>query len=691
MNFGILEYCKNSMHLARANKHKELMPEHLFYVSLKLSNDFIRYVESKGCSVSQLQNSLINYFNTLEKFRTPEEPSISNNYLAVVTYIASTENTTYLGLLQAIMALNDTSMAKMLIIRHNLLSDNVQQEQQTILDNFARNMTKDAKEGKIEKIIGRDYEIDRIKKILCRKNKNNPILVGEAGVGKTAIVEQLALEMKDDTTIYSLDMMSLIASGQLEMILKAILKELEDKDNIVLFIDEIHTIVGTGNYKNADMSNLLKPALSRNKVKIIGATTFLEYKNTIEKNKALNRRFTRINVEQPSVEEAIEMIKANKASFEKYHKIVLKDEIIERSVEYAKKIFVDKQLPDSAIDLIDELGAYCKTEKIKEPSVEKLEEVLNKVTKTKSNFEFNKGEKLKNLEQTLKDTIFGQDDTINSVISVLERNYAGLGNENSPLGVFLFTGNSGTGKTEFCKQLAKGLDIHFERFDMSEYSQPHEQAKLIGSPAGYVGYDDGGILTNAIRANPHCVLLFDEIEKANPRIMNTFLQIFDNAQLTDSSGIKVSFKNTIIVMTSNLGTKEPNKMGFIEELNEKENRAIKDFFAPEFINRIDRICYFKDLNKETLYDIVDKEVSLLAKKVKGLTIKLNDEVKDFLVERGYKKEYGARILKRTIYNEISSKLSKEILYGDLKYGGNIELVIENNEIKILINIKKGKK
>ncbi len=332
--------------------------------------------------------------------------------------------------------------------------------------------------------------------------------------------------------------------------------------------------------------------------------------------------------------------------------------------------------------MIDELGAYCKQEGIKKPDIEKLEQVINKVTKTKKCSEFNKGERLKDLEKNLKENIFGQDETINEVLSVLERNYAGLGNENSPLGVFLFTGNSGTGKTEFCKKLAEGLNIHFERFDMSEYSQPHEQAKLIGSPAGYVGYDDGGILTNAIRANPHCVLLFDEIEKANPRIMNTFLQIFDNAQLTDGSGIKVSFKNTIIVMTSNLGTQEPNRMGFIEELNEKENKAIKDFFAPEFINRLDRICYFKDLSKDTLYDIVNKEVASLAKKVKGLNIELDDEVREFLVEKGFKKEYGARILKRTIYNEISSKLSKEILYGDLKNGGSIKLCMENNEIKI---------
>lgn len=681
---NLLLYYDNAIHLANVNRHKFIQPEHLFYVGLKLSNSFANYLEQKGCSVSQIKDSLINHFKNLERMSNGQDyTNVSREFLQVVDFMNNQREKNYIHFLQGIMQLDDTSFAKMLIIRHNLLDTSIS-DGNSILSQFARNITQDAKDNKIEKIIGREYEIDRIKKILSRRNKNNPILVGEAGVGKTAIVEQLALELKDSSIIYSLDMMSLISSGQIEMALKSILKEIEGKDNIILFIDEIHSIVGTGSYKNADMSNLLKPALSRDSVKIIGATTFLEYRNTIEKNKALNRRFTRINVEEPSVEDAIEMIKANKSIYEKYHNIILQDEIISNSVEFAKKIFVDKQLPDSAIDLIDELGAYCKTEKIKEPSIENLELVLSKMTKTKRNFEFNKGEQLKNLSRNLKENIFGQDDTINSVISILERNYSGLGNENSPLGVFLFTGNSGTGKTEFCKKLAEGLDIHFERFDMSEYSQPHEQAKFIGSPAGYVGYDDGGILTNAVRANQHSVILFDEIEKAHPRIMNTFLQIFDNAQLTDSSGIKVSFKNTIIVMTSNLGTQEPNKMGFVEEINEKENQAIKDFFAPEFINRIDSICYFKDLDKETLYSIVDKEVSLLSKKIKGLTINLNDKVREFLVNKGFKKEYGARILKRVIYNEISSKLSKEILYGNLKNGGIVSLDIDKDEISIKV-------
>lgn len=681
------QYINNATHLCNVNQNKNVTIEHMLYVLTKLSNEFITlFKDNSDGNISLLKHDLSVFITDLEKDYRGVPPIVDQDL-----HNAIYNSPTIKDFIINICNINNCKGVEFLSNRgFDFEKIGVREiKQRTILDEFTTNLNELAKEGKIDDLIGREYELNRMIQILLRKNKCSPILVGEAGVGKTAIIEGLALAIHNgeiidelkDYQVYSLSMIDLLSSVSLESTLSMILDELS-KTKSILFIDEIHTIVGTGSSKNADMSNLLKPILARGTIKIIGATTFLEYKNTIEKNKALNRRFSKIDVDEPNEEECIEILKGIRSKFENYHKVKISDDILVKATQYGKKYFIDRYLPDSAIDIIDELGSSCKIHNNSSPTIEDLNVVLTKMTKTKKNYEFNNGEKLKHLENTLKENIYGQDNIIADVLSILERNYAGLGNDSSPLGIFLFAGNSGTGKTEFCKKLAEGLGIHFERFDMSEYGQSHEYAKLIGSPAGYVGYDDGGILTNAIRSNPYCVLLFDEIEKAHPKIMNTFLQIFDNAMLTDGSGIKVNFKNTIIVMTSNLGTKEPNSMGFIEEVNKKEDIAVKDFFAPEFINRIDKICYFNDLDKKALYDIVDKEINILSNKIKGLTIEIDDSIREFLVNKGYKKEYGARILKRVIYNEISSKLSKEILYGDLKENSKVKFKLKDDTIII---------
>ena len=465
--------------------------------------------------------------------------------------------------------------------------------------------------------------------------------------------------------------------------MKDVIDEIAQIPNAILFIDEIHTIVGAGEGSegHADMSNLIKPALANGTLKCIGATTFMEFKNSFEKNKALSRRFAKIDVDEPSKEEALLIVKGLKDKYEKHHGIEFSDEVLEASVELGKKFFQDKFLPDSAIDLIDELGAsFIFKENKKKATLKDLEDTLARMTHSHKVFELDKSKMLKNLESALQKQIFGQDEVIKALCATLRQSYAGLKGVNSPRGVFLFTGSSGVGKTELCKVLAQGLGLNLERFDMSEYAEHHSLQNLIGAPASYVGYQNGGLLTNAIRKNPYSVVLFDEIEKAHADISKTFLQIFDSATLTDNMGIKVDFKNTIIVMTSNLGLKDSAELGFLSKNESKINNAIKDFFAPEFINRIDKILNFKDLSNEILEKIVQKELDEIAKNLKNISIEADKKVKAHLAQKGYKKEFGARFLKRVIAEEIGEKLSDEILFGRLKKGGLVKLTLKNGTI-----------
>ncbi|HHW4073695.1 TPA: AAA family ATPase, partial [Campylobacter coli] len=537
-------------------------------------------------------------------------------------------------------------------------------------------------------------ELERIIQILSRRKKNNPILIGEAGVGKTAIVEGLALAIAEkkvpknlqNAKIFSLDIAGLLSGtkyrGDFEKRIKEVLEGLQKLPNAILFIDEIHTIVGAGatGESHTDFSNLLKPALSNGTLKCIGATTFMEYKNTFDKNKALSRRFAKINVDEPSQEEAFQILQGLKSKYEDFHKIKISDEVLQQAVVWGKKFFSDKYLPDSAIDLIDELGAsyVLKAKTKKNADIKDLEQVLAKMTHHHKMFEFDQNKALMNLSLNLKAKIFGQDEVIDKLVATLKQSFAGFKNLNTPRGVFLFTGSSGVGKTELCKVLAEFLGLNLERFDMSEYAEKHSISKLIGSPAGYVGYEDGGLLSNAVRKNPFSLILFDEIEKAHPDLSNTFLQIFDNAELTDNSGLKADFKNTIIIMTSNLGLKESNELGFLSKNEEKSNRAIKDFFAPEFINRIDKILHFNDLDDTVLVKIIQKELDEISKNLKNIQLVADEKAKLYLAKKAYNKEFGVRLLKRIISEEIGEKISDEILFGKLKKGGIAKIKLNKN-------------
>ncbi|EKL7534710.1 AAA family ATPase, partial [Campylobacter coli] len=593
---------------------------------------------------------------------------------------------------------DDRTYSSFLLQKHGMNLEKIQDFKQNSeienLNSYASDLTLLAQKGKIDPLIGRKFELERIIQILSRRKKNNPILIGEAGVGKTAIVEGLALAIAEkkvpknlqNAKIFSLDIAGLLSGtkyrGDFEKRIKEVLEGLQKLPNAILFIDEIHTIVGAGatGESHTDFSNLLKPALSNGTLKCIGATTFMEYKNTFDKNKALSRRFAKINVDEPSQEEAFQILQGLKSKYEDFHKIKISDEVLQQAIVWGKKFFSDKYLPDSAIDLIDELGAsyVLKAKTKKNADIKDLEQVLAKMTHHHKMFEFDQNKALMNLSLNLKAKIFGQDEVIDKLVATLKQSFAGFKNLNTPRGVFLFTGSSGVGKTELCKVLAEFLGLNLERFDMSEYAEKHSISKLIGSPAGYVGYEDGGLLSNAVRKNPFSLILFDEIEKAHPDLSNTFLQIFDNAELTDNSGLKADFKNTIIIMTSNLGLKESNELGFLSKNEEKSNRAIKDFFAPEFINRIDKILHFNDLDDTVLVKIIQKELDEISKNLKNIQLVADEKAKLYLAKKAYNKEFGVRLLKRIISEEIGEKISDEILFGKLKKGGIAKIKLNKN-------------
>ncbi|AJC84982.1 ATP-dependent ClpAP protease, ATP-binding subunit ClpA [Campylobacter peloridis] len=694
-------FIPNAKHLSFINHHEFITCEHLLFAVVKLSNDFKNLLEEIGDGDLQgLENELKNYLAKNNEILKKEiEPIFSIVLENILEKLNSKKQNSVIDFIIALCKEEKAysyNILKKHLIEEEKIKELLQNTEFENLKNHTIELVELAKKEKIDPVIGRKFELERIMQILSRRKKNNPILVGEPGVGKSAVIEGLALAIAQNkvpnhlknSKIYSLDMASLLSGtkyrGDFEKRLKDIIKELENIPNAILFIDEIHTIVGTGasNESHADMSNLLKPALSNGNIKCIGATTFIEYKNTFDKNKALSRRFAKIDIDEPSEEECFLILQGLKNKYENFHKIKLSDEILQTSIKLAKQFLHDKFLPDSAIDLIDELGASFALEDKKSKKIVKikdLENTLARMTHSHKIYESDQGKILKNLEHDLKQNIFGQDEAIKALCSILKQSYAGLKGKNTPKGVFLFTGSSGVGKTELAKNLAQILNLNLERFDMSEYSQKHDVSKLIGTSAGYVGYEDGGLLSNSIRKNPFSVVLFDEIEKAHPDLTNTFLQIFDNASLTDNSGLKADFKNTIIIMTSNLGLKESNELGFLSSDKEKNNKAIKDFFAPEFINRIDKIIHFNDLSQENLEQIVQKELDLMATNLKNISIDADKKVKEFLAKKTNNKEFGVRLLKRIIAEELGERLSDEILFGRLKNGGKLKLKLSKNE------------
>lgn len=693
---NLQKYLDNAKHLSTINHHEFTTCEHVLFAILKLSSDFKSiFEELADAEFELLENELKNYI--AEKNKSLNQEIQPTNSVILDEILNHKNEIKIIDFLEKLIQ-DDRTYSSFLLQKHGMSLEKIQDFKQNSeienLNSYASDLTLLAQKGKIDPLIGRKFELERIVQILSRRKKNNPILIGEAGVGKTAIIEGLALAIAEkkvpknlqNAKIFSLDIAGLLSGtkyrGDFEKRIKEVLEGLQKLPNAILFIDEIHTIVGAGatGESHTDFSNLLKPALSNGTLKCIGATTFMEYKNTFDKNKALSRRFAKINVDEPSQEEAFQILQGLKSKYEDFHKIKFSDEILQQAVAWGKKLFSDKYLPDSAIDLIDELGAsyVFNTKTKKNADIKDLEKVLAKMTHHHKMFEFDQNKALMNLSLNLKAKIFGQDEVIDKVVATLKQSFAGFKNSNNPRGVFLFTGSSGVGKTELCKVLAEFLGLNLERFDMSEYAEKHSISKLIGSPAGYVGYEDGGLLSNAVRKNPFSLILFDEIEKAHPDLSNTFLQIFDNAELTDNSGLKADFKNTIIIMTSNLGLKESNELGFLSKNEEKSNRAIKDFFAPEFINRIDKILHFNDLDDTILVKIIQKELDEISKNLKNVELIADEKAKLYLAKKAYNKEFGVRLLKRIISEEIGEKISDEILFGKLKKGGIAKIKLNKN-------------
>lgn len=572
------------------------------------------------------------------------------------------------------------------------------------LENFSTNLNLMAEAGKIDPLIGRDLEVERVIQILCRRRKNNPILVGEAGVGKTAIAEGLAKKIVDkevpevlaDSVIYSLDLGALVAGtkyrGDFEKRLKSVLSQLRKQPGAVLFIDEIHTIIGAGSASGGvmDASNLIKPLLANGELKCIGSTTYDEYRGIFEKDRALARRFQKIDVVEPSVEETVQILKGLKSRFEEHHHIKYSSRALRVAAELAERYINDRHLPDKAIDVIDEAGANMQllppSRRKKTIGISDIENIVAKMARIppKSVSSSDK-ESLRNLERNLKLVVFGQDDAIDTLSSAIKMARSGLGHEEKPIGSFLFAGPTGVGKTEVTRQLAKIMGIELIRFDMSEYMERHTVSRLIGAPPGYVGYDQGGLLTEAIVKHPHAVLLLDEIEKAHPEVFNILLQVMDHGTLTDNNGRKSDFRNVVIVMTTNAGAEDISRrsIGFTEQDNTSDGmEAIKRLFTPEFRNRLDAIVQFGSLDEKTIGHVVDKflielEAQLEEKKV---TLEVDSSARFWLAEHGYDPKMGARAMGRLIKEHIKKPLAEELLFGRLAEGGVVHVHEENGKI-----------
>ncbi len=568
------------------------------------------------------------------------------------------------------------------------------------LEQFAEDLVKRAADGRIDPLIGRKGEVERIIQVLCRRRKNNPILVGDPGVGKTAIVEGLALaihegkvpEVLKDARVFALDMGSLIAGtkfrGEFEERLKGVISELKKIDNAILFIDEIHTVVGAGatHDSSLDASNLLKPGLSNGDLRVIGSTTHKDYKSSIEKDHALARRFQKIQVDEPSIEEAHLILRGLQPKYEQFHEVKYTDRAIRAAVELSAKHVNERYLPDKAIDVMDEAGAAVRLlvkEKRPERIDEKqIEDIIAKIAKIPpKTVSVDDKVALETLEKDLKMVIFGQDPAITSLTSAIKLSRSGLGAPERPVGNFLFSGPTGVGKTELAKQLARVLGIEFLRFDMSEYMEKHAVSRLIGSPPGYVGFDQGGLLTEDIRKKPHCVLLLDEIEKAHPDIYNVLLQVMDHATLTDNTGRKADFRNVVIIMTTNAGARdmEVGKIGFARAAETPDNKkALERVFSPEFRNRLDAVIQFGQLPEEVILQVVDKfvnelDVVLAEKKV---TIDLSIAARKWIAEKGYSPQFGARPMGRVIQDQIKRPLADAILFGELQKGGHVDVDVK---------------
>ncbi len=723
---------RDSVQYAKANKHEYLTLEHIFLTILK-SDRGEEILTAAGGDVEEMKTMVLSYVDTSNPvMETLEEGKDHNPYETValsnvmndmVTHINSSgKSEAQIGDLLASIYTQEESYAYTVldhegITRLDILevishatadgqtSGEAADEDYPNLAGFTTELVEVAKSGKIDPIIGRSDEIDRVMQTLCRRKKNNPLLVGEPGVGKTAIAEGLALLIAEDdvpevlqgSRIFALDMGAMISGtkyrGDFEKRLKGILTELESIDKAILFIDEIHTLVGAGATSGGSMdaANLLKPALARGELKCIGATTYAEYRNYLDKDKALSRRFSKIDIDEPSPADTLIILRGIKDKYEAYHKITFSEEALKSAVDLSVKYLHDRFLPDKAMDIIDEVGAHFMLRGKADITVtaEDIEASVARMLKLPSTVvSSNDVTKLKEMAANIKSKIIGQDDAVDTLVQAIKRSYAGLNKENSPIGSFLFVGPTGVGKTALSTEVAESMNIHFERIDMSEYMEKHAMSRLIGAPPGYVGYEQGGLLTEMVKKNPHMVLLLDEIEKAHPDIMNILLQVMDGAKLTDNNGMVSDFKNVVLIMTSNLGTKEANVMGFNKDDTKKTDNALKDYFSPEFRNRLSSVLTFKHLSLEDIEKIVEREIVKLNKQMasKKITIKLGKKARTYIANEGYSDTFGAREIARVIDQKIKEALTDEILFGALKDGGTVKVTYKQEKLDFVFNI-----
>lgn len=722
ISYPLNEVFQKSILYAKELKHEYITIEHVFYQLLN-SPQGAKIIFACGGDVERMKELIKEYIysniDTLPK-NISEEPfesvALSRLIDRMIKHIQSSgQQSADIGDLLVAIYDEENSFACMLLNEYKISrldilemishtdEDEKDNKDESYLKKYSVDLLQKAKDGKIDPVIGREKEIERVTQILCRRKKNNPILVGEAGVGKTAIAEGLALNIAahkvpkiiEDAKLFALDLSAMLAGtkyrGDFEKRLKGVMDELKEIPNAILFIDEIHTLIGAGSTSGTmDAANQLKPALASGELKCMGATTFAEYRNGFEKDKALSRRFSKVDIQEPSAKTSYLILKGLKSRYEAHHNVIYTESALKAAVDLSKRYITDRFLPDKAIDIIDETAASFHLKKRKKRKI-LSSDIQNTVSKIIciSDSKINKDETtlLMNLERDLQSKVIGQEKAVHEVAKAIKISKAGLTPQDKPIASFLFSGPTGVGKTELALSLSRTLGINFERFDMSEYMEKHALSRLVGAPPGYVGYEQGGLLTEAIKKHPYTVLLLDEIEKAHPDLVNILLQIMDNATLTDNNGYKADFQNVILIMTSNIGATSRGVMGFNKDSSLSQNEELKLFFTPEFRNRLDAIIEFKPLTSDVLNGIVYKFIDELNRDLsnKKIMITISQRAVEFIVNSAYSLEMGARPIKRYIKDNITDRLSDEILFGKLKNGGRVNVSFNK---KLILNFKE---
>ena len=739
------ETLSNAVDEAVRHRHEYVTLEHLLFALLE-DNSAREILHNCGAQLDELARALEEYFlNVLEKMpdNAKQMPELTATFQSTIQYAVlqaegSGQGAVDGGNILAALYQAEQSYAVYLLLQQGVtrldilnyiahgiskiepgdaipegideeeITEGVQPQRRNPLESFTVELVERAANGEIDPIVGRAAEIERTIQVLCRRKKNNPLYVGEPGVGKTALAEGLALKISEgdvpevlhNAKVFALDMGAVLAGtryrGDFEQRFKAIINELKKQENAILFIDEIHTIVGAGSVQGGSMdaSNILKPALAAGELRCIGSTTFSEYKAAFERDRALARRFQKIEINEPTIDETFQILKGLKKFYEQYHGVKYSTEALRSASELAGKYINDRYLPDKAIDVIDEVGASVKllpeNKRPKKVSVQMVENTIARMAKIPpKTVVADEKVRLKTLREDIKKVIFGQDEAIDRIVDAIQISRAGLGHQTKPVGSFLFSGPTGVGKTEVSKQLAEILGVEFIRFDMSEYAEPHTVSRLIGAPPGYVGFDQGGLLTEAIMRTPHAVLVLDEIEKAHPNLFNLLLQVMDSATLTDNNGKKADFRNVILIMTTNAGARELSSggVGFRNSSDTKGNAkgVIERTFTPEFRNRLDAWVPFKALDLEIIKMIVDKFINELNGQLaeKRVLVKLTEEAREWLAQNGFDSRYGARPMSRLIHDKIKQPLASEILFGKLTHGGSALVETAGDEITLV--------